>query len=150
LRKLLKKSQNTEGPLFLLFSKKTFTFLLFFEHKSTKRVDLCFIFCSFVSMKVFFSIFFLLVMFTSVTVSLVEQWQGEDVSELKECKTDDADDTDGEEKVEKEKEVYTFNHKSLAETSLFSTRKLKKTNHYGKDSFISELYASLPELPPEA
>jgi hypothetical protein len=101
-------------------------------------------------MKVIYAIFFLLVMFTSVTVSVMEQWQGEDITELKESKTDDTDDRDGEEKVEKEKEVYTFNHKGFVETSLFSTRKLKKTNHYGKDSFISELYASLPELPPEA
>jgi hypothetical protein len=101
-------------------------------------------------MKVIYTIFFLLVMFTSVTVSVMEQWQGEDISELKESKTDDADDTDSEEKVEKEKEVYTFNHKSAVEISLFSTRKLKKTNYYGQDSFISELFASLPELPPEA
>jgi hypothetical protein len=102
------------------------------------------------SMKYFFSIFFLLIMLTSVTVSVMEQWQGEDVSEVKESKANESDDTDGEEKVEKEKEVYTFNHKSAVEISLFSTRKLKKTNHYRKDSFISELYASLPELPPEA
>jgi hypothetical protein len=101
-------------------------------------------------MKVIYAIFFLLVMFTSVTVSVMEQWQGEDVSELKESKTDNADDTDSEEKVEKEKEVYTFNHKSLVEISLFSTGKLKKASQYGKDSFISELFASLPELPPEA
>jgi hypothetical protein len=101
-------------------------------------------------MKVIYAIFFLLVMFTSVTVSVMEQWQGEDISELKESKADDADDTDGEEKVEKEKEIYTFNHKSLVEIALFSTEKLIKTNHYGDDSFISELYASLPELPPEA
>jgi type III secretory pathway component EscV len=102
------------------------------------------------SMKYFFSIFFLLIMLTSVTVSVMEQWQGEDVSEVKESKANESDDADGEEKLEKEKEVYTFNHHILIEMSSFSTRKLKKTNHYGKDSFISELYASLPELPPEA
>jgi hypothetical protein len=101
-------------------------------------------------MKVLFVIFFLLIMVTSVTVSVMEQWQGEDVSELKECKTDDFDDKDGEEKVEKEKEVYTFNQHKLIEVSLFLTRKLKKASQYGKDSFISELFASLFELPPEA
>ena len=101
-------------------------------------------------MKVLFSIFFLLVMLTSVTVSVMEQWQGEDISEVKESKTGDADDTDGEEKVGKEKEVYTLNHNIFIVTLLFSTGRLKKTNHYGNDSVISELYASLPELPPEA
>jgi hypothetical protein len=89
-------------------------------------------------------------MMTSVTVSVMEQWQGGDVSELKECKTDDFDDTDGEEEVEKEKEVYTFNHHNIIEISLFSAAKLKKSNHYLKDTFISELFASLHELPPEA
>jgi uncharacterized protein with ParB-like and HNH nuclease domain len=99
-------------------------------------------------MKNIYAIFFLLVMFTSVTVSVMEQWQGEDISEIKESKSDDADDTDGEEKVEKE--VYTLNHNIFIETLLFSTEKLKKTNYYGNDSFVSVLYASLPELPPEA
>jgi hypothetical protein len=101
-------------------------------------------------MKSFFSIFFLLLMVASVTVSVIEQWQGEDISELKENKSNDADDTDGEEKVGKEKEVYTLNHNIFIETLLFPTEKLKKTNNYGKNTFISELYASLPELPPEA
>lgn len=86
-------------------------------------------------------------MLTSVTVSVMEQWQGEDVSEVKESKSDDKD---GEEKVETEKEVYTLNHNIFIETFLFSTKKLRKTNNYGNDSVISELYASLPELPPEA
>jgi hypothetical protein len=99
-------------------------------------------------MKVIYAIFFLLVMFTSVTVSVMEQWQGEDIFEIKESKSDDADDTDGEEKVEKE--VYTLNHNIFIETLLFPTEKLKKSNNYGNDSFISVLYASLPELPPEA
>jgi hypothetical protein len=102
------------------------------------------------SMKYFFSIFFLLIMLTSVTVSVMEQWQGEDVSEVKESKANESDDKDGEEKLEKEKEIYTLSHHILLEISSFSTRKLKKTNHYGQDSFISELFASLPELPPEA
>jgi hypothetical protein len=87
-------------------------------------------------------------MVASVTFSVMEQWQGEDISEIKESKSDDADDTDGEEKVEKE--VYTLNHNIFIETPLFPTEKLKKTNNYGKNTFISELYASLPELPPEA
>jgi hypothetical protein len=99
-------------------------------------------------MKVIYAIFFLLVMFTSVTVSVMEQWQGEDVSELKESKTDDLDDTDGEEKIEKE--IYTFNQHNLLEIAFFLTKKLKKDNQYDKGSFISELHTFLPELPPEA
>jgi hypothetical protein len=87
-------------------------------------------------------------MVASVTVSVVEQWQGEDISEIKESKSDDADDTDGEEKIENE--VYTLNHNIFIEILSFPTEKLKKTNNYGKNTFISELYASLPELPPEA
>jgi hypothetical protein len=89
-------------------------------------------------------------MVASVTVSVVEQWQGEDISELKESKSDDADDTDGEEKVEKVEEIYTFNYNTFIDISLFLTKKLKKSNQYGNDSVISELFASLPELPPEA
>jgi hypothetical protein len=81
----------------------------------------------------------------------VEQWHGEVVLELKECKTDDSGDEDGEEKVEKvEKEVYTYKLKSFIESYLFSSLNLKKISHLQNDSFISELFVSLPDLPPEA
>ena len=99
-------------------------------------------------MKLFFSIFFLLLMMVSTTVSVVEQWQGEDVSEVKESKTNDADDTNEEEKVEKE--VYIFDHNIFTEIPEFSTGKKRKMNHYGDDAFLSEAYAFLPKLPPEA
>ena len=88
-----------------------------------------------------------MLMVASVTVSVVEQWQGEDVSEIKEGKTNDADDTNEE---EKEKEVYTFNHNVFTEIPQFSTGKRRKINHYGDDALFSEVYAFLPKLPPEA
>ena len=55
-------------------------------------------------MKNFISICLVLIMATSVTVPLLVQWQGDDVCEMKESKSDDdADDTF---KIGKEKEIY--------------------------------------------
>jgi hypothetical protein len=87
-------------------------------------------------------------MFANITISVVEQWHGEVVSELKESKTDDFGDEDSEEKVEKE--VYFHKLKVFIESYLYFGLNLKKVSHPQSDFFISEFFATLPDLPPEA
>ena len=97
-------------------------------------------------MKHFLSIFLLIIMVTSLSVSAVEQLKDGDIYELKECKTDDADEKS---KVEKEKEVYNFESNSLLQIDDFSLAKLKKQIVIKNDNLKSERHTFLPELPPE-
>ena len=87
-------------------------------------------------------------MATSVTVPLLVQWQGDDVCEMKESKSDDdADDTF---KIGKEKEVYVLNSHFSFKFDAFSSESSRKTLYFKHDALISEKHTSLPELPPEA
>ena len=87
-------------------------------------------------------------MATSVTVPLLVQWQGDDVCEMKESKSDDnADDTF---KIGKEKEVYILNSHLSILFDAFSSEASRKTLYFKHDALISEKHTFLPELPPEA
>ena len=100
-------------------------------------------------MKNFLAIFLLIVMVVNVSVSFVQQMQGRDLYELKECNTDDADEKSKVEK-EKEKEIYHFNANSHIKTSFFNLIKLKKQIFIKNDNLVSERHTLLPEFPPEA
>ena len=86
-------------------------------------------------------------MVASVSVSFIEQLQDGDMYELKECKTDDADEKS---KVEKEKEIYSLENHSHIKIDVFSLLKLRKQIVIVSDNLISERHIFLPELPPEA
>lgn len=96
-------------------------------------------------MKRTFSFFFLLVMLLNVTLPLVELLQGRDKYELTEVSTD----KDEKGKTEKEKELLSFS----ACTDLYLTdsglEKFRRSLFATDDLPISELYASLPEVPPK-
>ena len=98
-------------------------------------------------MKYPLSIFLLIIMLASVSVSFVEQMKGGDSYELKECNTDDADEKS---KVEKEKEIYHFKNNPLPQIDVFSLAKLRKQIVVKNNCLISERHTFLPELPPEA
>ena len=87
-------------------------------------------------------------MATSVTVPLLVQWQGDDVCEMKESKSDDnADDTL---KIGKEKEVYILNSHLSLHFDAFSSKESRKKRYFNHNAPISEKHTLLPELPPEA
>lgn len=98
-------------------------------------------------MKYFLSVFLVINMIVSVAVPLVVQLQGEEIYQLLE---DNSDDTSDDLKVEKEKEIYTYNsHIHLDFSDNFSVSDLKSTLYYKHDNLISEYHAFLPEIPPE-
>ena len=98
-------------------------------------------------MKYFLSIFLLIVMLANVSFSFVQQMQGSDLYELKECNTDDADEKS---KVEKEKEIYHLKNNHFIQIDVFSLAKLRKQIVGRSNCLISERHTFLPELPPEA
>ena len=86
-------------------------------------------------------------MLANVSFSFVQQMQGSDLYELKECSTDDADEKS---KVEKEKEIYHLKNNHFFQIDGFSLAKLRKQIVIKSDFLISERHTFLPELPPEA
>lgn len=116
-------------------------------------------------MKHFLATFFLIIMILNVALPLVEQLQAKDLYELVQLGADDVDDenksenepeskSESENEAEKDKEEYTkktipFSTQLLSPYHSFDLRKVKKTLFPGHQLPISELYTSLPELPPE-
>ncbi|AEE51063.1 MAG TPA: hypothetical protein PLC89_25785 [Haliscomenobacter sp.] len=101
-------------------------------------------------MKHFFPFLFLFIMFLNVTIPLVEQLQVEDLYELAELGTDDADEEGKTEtEKEKEKESISFAHQQAMGLYTFKLKKLRKSSFSTNNLPSSELYTSSPELPPE-
>lgn len=105
-------------------------------------------------MKHFVAIFFLVTMILNVTSPLLERLQMGGLCELVELEGDDADEEGSKKESEKELE---FEKKSIPFFDAFAM----KYHHYHLEKFdsvlfpqhnlpVSELYTSLPELPPEA
>lgn len=106
-------------------------------------------------MKRIFPFFFLFIMSLNVAVPLVEQLLGVDSCALTEVGTKNFDEKDNSEKEEgkekeKEKESFTFLDHSGSKSGAFDLKKSKKSLFPKNDHPDSQLYASLPELPPEA
>jgi hypothetical protein len=99
-------------------------------------------------MKLLLSIFLLIIMIASVTVPVLAQWQGEDVSEVKDGKKES--DSDDEFKIGKEKEVYLTNGYFSLVLTAFSSAKTKEKQYYQHDCLISENHAQRLEMPPDA
>lgn len=117
-------------------------------------------------MKHFIATFFLIIMILNVALPLVEQLQAKDSYELVKMEADDVDDEtkgenepenksekESENEAEKDKE-YTkknlpFSTQFLSHSHSFNSAKFKKALFPGRDLPVSELYTSLPELPPE-
>ena len=99
-------------------------------------------------MKNFISMCLVLIMTTSVIVPFLVQWQGDDVCEMKESKSDD--DTEDTFKIGKEKEVYVLNSHFSFKFDAFSSESSRKTLYFKHDALISEKHTFLPKLPPEA
>lgn len=102
-----------------------------------------------------FAFFFLILMTLSVAVPLMKQLRGSDLYELSELPAEDADEkgkTEHEKEKEKEKEEksLSFSNSSALQLNAFNLDKLNKSLFSNYDFPVSELYASLPELPPEA
>jgi len=100
-------------------------------------------------MKRRFTFFFLLIMTLNVAIPLVEQLRGWDQYELTEAGTDDTDEEGNTEK-EKEKESLAFSHDHALLIGAFNLTQFRKSLFFTDELPLSELYASLPELPPEA
>ena len=87
----------------------------------------------------------------NVAIPLMEQLRGGDMYELAEMGAKDVDEKDKTEKEEgKEKESYTFSNHSGINPGAFISKKRRNSGFPKSDQPNSELYASLPELPPEA
>lgn len=99
-------------------------------------------------MKVFFSYFFLVMMTLNLAIPLVEQLRGEDICALTEVVSEDADE-EGKTEKEKEKESISFSGDQVDHMDAYNLEKFKKSLFPRYDFPISELFASLPELPPE-
>lgn len=103
-------------------------------------------------MKLVFSFFFLLIMTLNVAIPLAEQLRGSVSYELAEAGTDDPDEEgcpEKEKEKEKEKESISFWHHGAIKLDGFSRERLRKSSFPACGLPLSELYASLPELPPE-
>jgi hypothetical protein len=99
-------------------------------------------------MKLLLSTFLLIIMIASVTVPVLVQWQGEDVSEVKDGKNEG--DSDDEFKVGKEKEVYITNGYFSLILAVSSLEKTSEKQYYVHDCLISENHAQRLEMPPDA
>ena len=85
----------------------------------------------------------------NVALPLLGQLQGGALYELTKIGTDDEDKTEKETETEKEKESLTFSCYKLHLGAL-SLEKFRKSLFAPDDFPISEHYAALPELPPDA
>lgn len=103
-------------------------------------------------MKLFFAYFFLAIMTLNLTLPLVERLQGKNAYELTKFGSDDADEEGNSEKEkekEKEKESISYSCDHSFHLDAHILEKFKKTPFPANDLPVSELFASLPELPPE-
>jgi hypothetical protein len=83
-----------------------------------------------------------------LTITVVEQLNGIALYELK---SEDNDDTDDEIKIEKEKEkeTYTFRCNILPINNVVDLSNCTNPMFIKDDKLLSELFNSLPKLPPE-
>lgn len=98
--------------------------------------------------------FLLFIMTLNVTLPLVEQLRGGAVYEMAED-VDEKGKTENEESKEgkiegKEKEALSFLVFSTSRQDAAALKRLKKALFLTDERLISELFASLPELPPKA
>lgn len=105
-------------------------------------------------MKNIFTFFFLLIITLNVTLPLVERLQTGDLYELAKVGSDNADEEgnpekDKEKEKEKEKESLAFSDHAALNRDVLNLKKFKKSLFAKNDFPVSELYASLPERPPE-
>ena len=98
-------------------------------------------------MKVLLSVFLLLVMVTSVSVSVLEQLRENSACEYKESKTDD---DNKEEKTKVEKDLFVFKNQLNLPFSNSNLNAQKAHFTAEDETCISFLYISLPENPPES
>lgn len=99
-------------------------------------------------MKFFFSYFFLVMMTLNLAIPLVEQLRGGNLCALTEVASEDADE-EGKTEKEKEKESISFSGDHVVNIDAYNLEKFKKSLFPQYDFPVSELFASLPELPPE-
>jgi len=99
-------------------------------------------------MKIFFSYFFLVMMTLNLAIPLVEQLLGENMCALTEVVSEDTDE-EGKTEKEKEKESISFSGAHVIHLDANDLEKFKKSLFPRYDFPVSELFASLPELPPE-
>ncbi|MCC6279389.1 MAG: hypothetical protein IT262_02220 [Saprospiraceae bacterium] len=101
-------------------------------------------------MKTFFSYFFLVIMTLNLAIPLVERLQGRYMYELTETSSDDADEKGKTEKEkEKEKESISYSCDHALHLKAYTLDRFNKSLFPSNDLPVSELFASLPELPPE-
>lgn len=100
-------------------------------------------------MKCFFSLLLLLIMTSNLAVSCIEQLRGSVMYELAEAGTDDADEK-GEKGKEKEKDSLSCSDHFIISLDGLNKKNLHKSLFPRNNLPNSELYASLPELPPKS
>jgi hypothetical protein len=102
-------------------------------------------------MRLFFSIFLLVSMLSSMALSVVQQISSIPVYEFKECNNDDnADSEETEAKSETEKEIINHNITTSIEMGFDAAFFSKKRIHEYNQEIESSLYSALPYNPPEA
>ena len=98
-------------------------------------------------MKSFLSLFLIAVILANIAAPLVEQLKGEKICVLME----DSDENGKDEiKIEKEKETYTYHTMTFFKLNPVIEENSRETLYFKHDELISECYAFLPEIPPEA
>jgi hypothetical protein len=85
-------------------------------------------------------------MLMGLAMTVVEQLNGIALYELK---AEDSDDADDEIKIEKEKEIFTFRCSILPNDKVVDLSNCNTSMFIKDDKLLSELFNSLPELPPE-
>ncbi len=101
-------------------------------------------------MKRFFPFFFLLIMALNVALPIAERLLKNEQYELSEMNKDQSDDTEEEKKTEKEKEKESISFSDYLTIHLDgSSDRRNKSIFPAHERLISELFACLPELPPE-
>jgi hypothetical protein len=102
-------------------------------------------------MRLFFSMFLLVSMLSSMALSVIEQMSNTIVYELKECKNDDNNDSEEKEaKPEAEKDLINHHTQSSIEMGFGAAIFSKKRIHEYNQDVLSSLYSSLLYNPPEA
>ena len=87
----------------------------------------------------------------NVALPLLEQLRGGNKCELVEMAADDSDEESAPEKEkEKEKESISYSSCTFIKADALNFAKFKKSMFDTDDLPVSELFASRPELPPEA
>lgn len=89
-------------------------------------------------------------MVLNITIPLAEQLWGDHLYELAALGNNDSDEKDKTEKEEKEKEIFSSLFDVSHKGEEFDLRQLNDLLYAHSHALISENYASMPELPPEA